>query len=99
MTIVELVKELDEKLTTTNEEYHALFKELTPLSGRVLGDEDYKKGIEILNKIQDKYAEMHPAFNFIGTRYQFAKNSVDSYYDWIKKLEANVSMQGPDPIS
>jgi len=94
MTIQELVNQLDDQIKKSHEEYNELFRQLHQYSNRILDDEAFKKAQILLGDIQDKYEELHPAFNYIGRRYEFVCKVVNAHYDWCEKLKQTSQMTG-----
>jgi uncharacterized protein YoxC len=94
MTIKELIDQLDTQVREVFDEYNDLHRQLHQYGNRVLNDEDYKKGLHLMELIQDKYAEIHPAFNYVGIRYEQVAKAVHTHTDWIEKLKQASSMTG-----
>lgn len=94
MTIKELIDQLDIQVRQTFDEYNDLHRQLHQYGYKDLSDEDHAKAVYLIGLIDDKYAEIHPAFSYVGQRYEHVAKVVHSHLDWVERLKKAVSMTG-----
>ena len=88
MTLDEMVKQLDKKMTEEYEMYCELHKALDSYRGRTLTDKEMASVDEIGDAIIEKYKELHPLYHFIAARYQVVVNRAHDFeciYNFIRK--------------
>lgn len=88
MNLIEkLTNELDVEINRVWDEYLAFHTELDSYRGKPINDDNVDKVNEVLKKIQEKFTELYPAYNFIAIRHQYVTNAVTSYNDFIETLK------------
>lgn len=87
MSIKELTRALDEEISRAFEEYSKLHEEFNAYRGKILLEEDVKSLTLLFDKIQDKFSELFPAYNFIAKRYDHTNNAVNGYESFINELK------------
>ena len=98
-TIESIIQKLDALLTQEHDEYVQLHEELNKHRGKQLEDTDLPEVNRLLKEIQEKFAGIYPALNFVGRRYEFSTNAVNSYNDFIEVLKkAGAHQIDPKPI-
>lgn len=85
--IQKLVNELDLEINRVWDEYLALHTELDSHRGKPISDTNLPEVNRLLKEIQEKFAVLYPAYNFIAVRHQYATNAVNSYNDFIDTLK------------
>lgn len=94
MSIKELITTLDKELLAAHDEYNSLIKTLNVYAMRELDgmtQDERAAAADIVNAIQDKMAEMHPALHWIAYRTQLANNLADHYTLFIDSLKKSVT--------
>lgn len=94
-TIKELVNELELKVTSAYEEYVTLNNELDKHRGKQLSETNLDEVNRLLKDIQDKFAELYPAYHFIAIRHQSTVNVVNAYEGFIESLNKAGATQYP----
>ncbi len=88
MNLIEkLTNELYVEINRTWEEYLLLHTELDTHRGKPINDTNLEEVNRILKGIQEKFALLFPAYNFIATRHQYVSNAVTSYNEFIETLK------------
>lgn len=82
-----LVSELDTEMTRVYTEYTELHGELDRYRGKVLDETTTPEVNRLLQGIQDKFAELYPAYHLIAHRYQYAVNATNDYTNFTEQLE------------
>lgn len=68
------------------QEYRNLQEELDKYRGKEIGD-DYIEVNKLLNKLQDNFATMYPAMEFIIHNYKLCVSAVNQYTEFIEDLK------------
>lgn len=68
------------------QEYRNLQEELEKYTGKEIGD-DYIEVNKLLNKIQDNFADMYPALEFIIHNYKLCVTAVNQHNEFIENLK------------
>lgn len=87
MTLDEMVKQLDKKMTEEYEEYCELHEALRTYEGRLLTPEESKNAEDILQAIHEKYRVLHSVYYFIAARHQIVVNRAHDFDVFISSLE------------
>jgi len=88
MNLIEkLTNELDVEINRVWEEYIGLHNELDSHRGKPISDTNLPEVSRILGEIQETFAILYPAYNFIATRHQYVTNAVTGYNDFIETLK------------
>lgn len=96
--IEQLTNDLDMAINQAWDEYIKLHEELDTHRGKPLSDTNLPEVNRILGDIQEKFAQLYPAYNFIATRHQYVTNAVTGYEDFIETLKkAGAIQQQPAP--
>lgn len=97
--IKNLTQELDAEITKCYEEYVKLHDELIPYRGKSIDEKDIPEINRILHEIQVKFAELYPAYHFIGFRQEHVNNAVNSYNSFIDAIKSAGATQAENPQS
>ena len=89
MEIKDLVIALDAQMTSGYEEFSKMMEELGQYRGRALEESEVPTVNDLLKRIQFKFAEIYPAYHFIGHRYQHVTNVVNGYNEFLEMLQKN----------
>lgn len=95
-TIETLTHELDTLIVQTWQEYLDLHKELDTHRGKPIDDTNLPEVNRLLKDIQEKFAELYPAYHFIATRHQHVSNATNGYNEFIEALKKGGATQS-DP--
>lgn len=87
MDIQKMINELDQESNRIYEEYVLLHRELDHHRGKQIDDTNLPEVNRLLKEIQEKFAEVYPAYYWVAQRNQFAVNAVNSYNDFIELLK------------
>ena len=94
MTIEQLTNDLDTLLNETWVAYTDAHKELDAYRGKPLDLEADRETVNnILLRLQEAYAELHPVFHFITYRHQFAANAMHGYANFVEALKKAGAME------
>ena len=93
LLIEKLTNELDVEITRAWDEYIELHKELDQHRGQPINDTNLDDVNRILKTIQEKFAELYPAFNLIAVRHQYVSNAVTQYNEFIETLKKSGAKQ------
>jgi len=99
--IEKLTNELDVEINRVWGEYVDLHAELDSHRGKPINDTNLDDVNRILKDIQEKFAQLHPAYHFIATRHQYVSNAVTAYNEFIETLKKSGASQedsGPSKI-
>jgi hypothetical protein len=91
--IEKLTNELDTAITQTWSDYLDLHKELDAHRGKPIDDTNLDEVNRILKTIQEKFAQLYPAYHFIATRHQHVSNAVTQYNEFIEILKKSGAKQ------
>ncbi len=97
--IEKLTNELDVEINRIWQEYIDLHTELDTHRGKPIDDTNLDEINRILKAIQEKFALLHPAYNFIATRHQYASNAVNGYNEFIETLKQSGAKQDESKVS
>ena len=70
-----------------------LHEELNTHRGVPIDDSNVDEVNRILKDIQEKFAQLYPAYHFIAIRHQYASNAVNFYNDFIETLKKSGAKQ------
>jgi len=94
MSLIEkLTNELDVEINRVWNEYIDLHTELEKHRGKPIDDTNLDEVNRILKAIQESFAILYPAYNFIVTRHQYASNAVNGYNEFIELLKKSGAHQ------
>lgn len=82
-----LVSELDEEMNRVYTEYTELHKELDRHRGKVIDETNGPVINQLIQSIQDKFAELYPAYHFIAHRHQYVVNATNSFTEFLEQLK------------
>lgn len=91
--IQKLTNELDVEITRIWEEYVQLHKSLDTYRGKPIVDTNLEDVNGLLKQIQEKFAQLYPAYHFIATRHQHVSNAVTEYNEFIETLKKSGAKQ------
>lgn len=98
-TIEKLTNDLDAAITQAWSDYIDLHKELDTHRGKPIDDTNLEVVNNLLKTIQEKFAQLYPAYHFIATRHQHVSNAVTQYNEFIETLKKSGAKQDePAPI-
>lgn len=92
-----LIKKLDDfeiEFTKCWKEYLDLHKQLDAYRGKDLKDL-YEEVNVLLNKIQDSYINMHPAFAFILNRAKMCDDAIENHRKFVEALKVAGASEHP----
>lgn len=92
-TIEKLTNELDKLIVQTWQEYLDLHKELDTHRGKPIDDTNLPEVNRLLKDIQEKFAELYPAYHFIATRHEHVVNATNGYNEFIEALKKGGATQ------
>lgn len=85
-SVVQLIKELDEVLTEKNDTYMQYHNAFDTYRGKALSDHDTIEVNNLIRQIQDVFAQLNIACNFIAHRYEWSNNINQTHAYFIKEL-------------
>ncbi|HEY5267747.1 MAG TPA: hypothetical protein VII94_01280 [Candidatus Saccharimonadales bacterium] len=94
--IEKLTNELDVEINLVWTEYIKLHEELDTHRGKKIDDTNLDAVNGLLKQIQEKFALLYPAYNFIATRHQYVANAVTSYNEFIETIKKSGAKQDGD---
>ena len=90
--IEKLTNELDLEINRVWQDYVDLHTELAPHCDQPIND-NVDEINRLLKGIQEKFALLWPAYNFIAVRHQSVTNAVTFYNDFIERLKKSGAKQ------
>lgn len=93
LLIEKLTNELDTEITRVWGEYVDLHSELDKHRNKPIDDSNLDEVNRLLKGIQEKFAELWPAYHFVTTRYQYVSNAVTGYNEFIEGLKKGGAKQ------
>lgn len=85
--IEKLTHELDIEITRVWDEYVKFHDQLNKYRGKPIEDTNLENVNEILKSIQDTFALLYPAYNFIAQRQQYVSNAITSHNEFIESIK------------
>lgn len=97
--IQSLVHDLDQTVNFALEEYKKSHDQLNTYRGVQITDDNIKEVNNALEAVQNCFAALYPAFNFINYRYKQAVNATHDYNNFIDSLKkAGANEVNPMPL-
>lgn len=93
--ITKLTNELDIEINRVWNIYTDLHAQLDAHRGKPIDDTNLEEVNKILKEIQETFAILYPAYNFIATRHQYVSNAVTFYNEFIETLKKSGAQQQP----
>jgi len=94
--IEKLTNELDVEINRVWNIYTELHTKLDTHRGKPIDDTNLPEVNQILKEIQETFAILYPAYNFIATRHQYVSNAVTFYNEFIETLKKSGATQQAD---
>ena len=91
--IEKLVKELDTEINRAWSEYLDLHTQLDTHRGKPIDDTNLPEVNKLLKDIQEKFAELYPAYHFIAMRHEYVSNATNYYNEFIETLKKSGAQQ------
>ena len=96
--IEKLTNELDAEINRVWSEYVDLHAELDKHRGKPINDTNLDEVNRLLKEIQERFALLWPAYNFVATRHQYVSNAVTYYNEFIETIKKSGAKQ-EEPIT
>jgi hypothetical protein len=85
--IKDTVELLNGEMQRGHEDYRLLHEELDTHKGKPIDETNLEEVNRILKAIQDKFAQIYPAFSFITINNQYANNMINGYNEFIDQIK------------